>query len=253
MSVDPRAASGFADVAHAYAQGRPSYPVEAIDHIVAGFQLDEASSVLDLAAGTGQLSRLFRMRVRRVIAVEPASAMRARIAADLPDVTIVGGTAEAIPLADGAVDAVVIGEAFHWFDTASGTAEIARVLRPTGGLALLWNTPTWTDETTPWLKDFRQLVAHHKQAAGGYPAGEGRWRDEIMHTGLFADLQYAEFHHTQTLELAHFLALVASWSWIANLDEHQRQAALDDVAALIEREHRVEIPYRTDLYLARPS
>ena len=91
MSVDPRAASGFADVAHAYAQGRPSYPVEAIDHIVAGFQLDEASSVLDLAAGTGQLSRLFRMRVRRVIAVEPASAMRARIAADLPDVTIVGG------------------------------------------------------------------------------------------------------------------------------------------------------------------
>ena len=253
MSVDPRAASGFADVAHAYAQGRPSYPAEAIDHIVASFQLNETSSVLDLAAGTGQLSRLFRMRGRRVFAVEPASAMRARIAADLPDVTIVGGTAEAIPLADGAVDAVVIGEAFHWFDTASATAEIARVLRPEGGVALLWNTPTWTNETTHWLKDFRQLVTHRKQAAGDYPAGDGRWRDEIMHTGLFTDLQYAEFHHTQTLEPAQFLALVTSWSWIANLDAQQRQAALDDVAALVEREHRVEIPYRTDLYLARPA
>lgn len=253
MSVDPRAASGFANAAHAYAQGRPSYPAEAIDHIVANFQLNAESSVLDLAAGTGQLAKLFRARVSRVIAVEPVEAMRVRIAVDLPDVTILDGTAEAIPLADGTVDAVVIGEAFHWFDTAAATAEISRILCPEGGVALIWNTPTWTDETTHWLKDFRKIVAHHKQAAGDYPAGEGRWREELMRTGLFVELQHAEFAHAQTLESPHFLALVASWSWIANLNERARQAALDDVASLIERERRVEIPYRTDLYLARPA
>ncbi|MBB1033561.1 class I SAM-dependent methyltransferase [Dietzia sp. CQ4] len=253
MSVDPRAASGFAHVARAYAQGRPSYPTEAINHIAGSFQLNEASTVLDLAAGTGQLSRRFRSRVGHVIAVEPASAMRATITAELSDVTVVDGTAEAIPLADGAVDAVVIGEAFHWFATQAATAEIARVLRPDGGIALLWNTPTWTDKSTHWLKYFRRIVAHHKQAAADYPTSEGRWRDELEHTGLFTDLQHAEFAHTQLLEPADFLALVSSWSWIANLDDHDRQTTLDDVDALLERERRIEIPYRTDLYLARSA
>ncbi|MGN7157723.1 class I SAM-dependent methyltransferase [Dietzia cercidiphylli] len=142
MSVDPRAATGFAGVTDAYARGRPGYPTEAIDRIVAELELDEASSVLDLAAGTGQLSRLVHTRIRHIFAVEPVQPMRARIVDDLPGVTVLDGTAEAIPLPDCAVDAVLVGEAFHWFSTVPATAEIDRILSPEGGLALLWNTPT---------------------------------------------------------------------------------------------------------------
>lgn len=252
MSVDPRAAAGFAGVADVYARGRPGYPAEAIDWIVAELELNDESSVLDLAAGTAQVSRLIRNRVRRVIAVEPVQPMRARIADDFPDVTVLDGTAEAIPLTDRAVDAVVVGEAFHWFATVPATAEIARVLRPNGGVALLWNTPSWTAETTHWLEDFRQVVRSHKQAAGDYPAGNGRWRDEFARTQLFTELEHVEFDHTQTLTPPDFLALVASWSWIANLDAGERQTTLDAVAELIEGIGQIEIPYRSDLYLARP-
>lgn len=251
MSVDPRAATGFAGVADEYARGRPGYPADAIDQIVAELELNDASSVLDLAAGTAQVSRLIRNRVRRVIAVEPVQPMRARITDDFPDVTVLDGAAEAIPLTDRAVDAVVVGEAFHWFATMPATAEIARVLRLDGGLALLWNTPTWTAETTHWLEDFRQIVRSHKQAAGDYPAGNERWRDEFARTELFTELKRVEFTHTQKLTPPDFLALVASWSWIANLDADERQATLDDVAELIEAVNQIEIPYRTDLYLAR--
>jgi ubiquinone/menaquinone biosynthesis C-methylase UbiE len=130
MSVDRRAASGFASIADAYERGRPSYPCGAIERIISGLRLSAASSVIDLAAGTGQLSRLLHTRVRRTLAVEPVAAMRAKIAAALPDVAVIEGTAEAIPLGQHEVDAVVVGEAFHWFRTAAATAEIARVRPP---------------------------------------------------------------------------------------------------------------------------
>lgn len=243
--------SGFSRTADAYAQGRPSYPREAIDRIALAFGLNEKSTVLDLAAGTGQLSALVRTRVGRTIAVEPAPAMRAKITADLPDVDVLDGVAEAIPLHDGEVDAVVVGEAFHWFDPSMALPEIARVLRPGGGLAMLWNTSTWTIESTQWLRDFQRIVAHHKAEAGEYPSGQGRWRDEFEHSHEFEDLEHAEFSHTQVMSPRDFLAQVASWSWIANLEETGRQAVLDEVASLIEAQGEIAIPYRTDLYLTR--
>ncbi len=251
MSVDPRAASGFARTADAYARGRPSYPGEAIDRLASAFELDDESTVLDLAAGTGQLSALLHARVGRTLAVEPAPAMRARITADLPGVDVLDGVAEAIPLRDGEVDAVVVGEAFHWFDPPVALTEIARVLRPGGGLAMLWNTSTWTLESTQWLRDFQRIVAHHKAEAGGYPSGQGRWREGFEHSDEFEELEHTEFSHTQIMIPRNFLAQVASWSWIANLEETGRQAVLDDVAALIEAQGEIAIPYRTDLYLTR--
>lgn len=250
-AVDPRAASGFAAVADAYACGRPSYPVELIDRIMHSLDLACASSVLDLGAGTGQLSRLLKRRVGHVIAVEPVASMRTRIAADLPCVQTMDGTAEAIPLDAGAVDAVVVGEAFHWFATGKAAAEIARVLTPAGGVALLWNTATWTEETDPWLKDFRLIVAHHKAAAGSYPAGERAWHEPFERTGLFEALTHLQAVHVQTLDRDGFLAQVASWSWIANLDAGQHEAVLDDVESLVRDLGDIVIPYRTDLYMAR--
>lgn len=113
MTVDPRAAAGFAEAADAYQRGRPSYPAPAIEAIVEALDLGETSTVLDLAAGTGKLCALLHSRVGEVIAVEPVAAMRAKLAADLPDVLALNGMAEAIPLPDQSVDAVLVGEAFH--------------------------------------------------------------------------------------------------------------------------------------------
>lgn len=172
MSVDSRAASGFRAVAEDYETGRPTYADVSIDRIFTHLELSSSSRVLDLAAGTGQLSRLFRSRVGSVIAVESVHGMREQIKTTAPGVTVLDGTAESIPLPDADVDAVVVGEAFHWFETATATSEIARVLKPNGGLALLWNTPTWTVDTTPWLQDLRRILSHHKKSAGEYPAGD---------------------------------------------------------------------------------
>jgi len=249
--VDPRAASGFAAAADAYRRGRPSYPAHAIAALVDAFDLTAASTVLDLAAGTGQLARLMRPRVGKVIAVEPAAAMRDRLAADLPDVLALDGTAEAIPLADHAVDAVLVGEAFHWFRTAEAAREIARVLTDDGGLALLWNVPTWTIESTPWLGAFREIVAGHRRAAGGYPAGGGSWRGLLDQTSLFVPITHVQATHVQRLSGDDFVAQVASWSWIANLPDVERQAVLTSVRELVRAHREICVPYRTDLYWTR--
>ncbi|MCP9489214.1 MAG: class I SAM-dependent methyltransferase [Solirubrobacteraceae bacterium MAG38_C4-C5] len=248
MTIDPRAASGFA-AADAYQRGRPSYPKEAIDRLLGALQLSESSRVLDLAAGTGQVGRALRGRVGVVTAVEPAAAMRAELAGDLPpEVVALEGTAEAIPLPNGAVQGVVVGEAFHWFDVPRAAREIARVLTDDGGTALLWNVPTWTTADTPWLEDFRRIVAEHRRAAGAYPAGENRWREQLDATRLFEPLVDHEVPHRHVLGVGDFLALVASWSWIANLPRTQQTAVLTDVEALMRSEKQVVIPYRTEVY-----
>jgi SAM-dependent methyltransferase len=251
MIVDPRAASGFAAAADGYQRGRPSHPAQAIAVVVDALGLSGTSTVLDLAAGTGQLARLIHARVGNVIAVEPAAAMRDKLAAEMPDVVALDGTAEAIPLADQAVDAVLVGEAFHWFRTTEAAREIARVLTADGGLALLWNVPTWTIEQTPWLSAFRELVAGHKRAAGSYPAGDGSWRTRLDQTSLFGPITHLQATHVQHLSPADFVAQVASWSWIANLPIADRRAVLTSVQELMCEHREISIPYRTDLYWTR--
>src|SRR3954449_6983622 len=138
MPVDPRAATGFSSAVDAYERGRPSYPREAVARLVRELGLTRDSTVLDLAAGTGKLTEGLVTHVGRVIAVDRSTPMLDRLRRRLPDVAALVGTAEALPVADGAVDAVLVGEAFHWFRTPDACREIARVLVERGGLALLW-------------------------------------------------------------------------------------------------------------------
>lgn len=251
MSVDPRAATGFGQAAECYERGRPSYPPRAIARLIEEFGVAREGVVLDLAAGTGKLTQLLLPHVSRVIAVEPVRQMRRKLAAQLPTVTILDGVAEAIPIDDAAIDAVFVGEAFHWFRTTEAATELARILRPRGGLALLWNVPTWTEHDTPWLAAFRETVDHHKQAAGAYPAGSGDWKAPLADTQLFDELQYTEDAHIQRLAADDFVAQVASWTWIAGLPDRQRAEVLTDVRALLPDQPEIVIPYRTDIYWTR--
>ena len=117
--VDPVAARGFGTQAAQYERGRPGWPVDAVTALLERFG---AGTVLDLAAGTGKLTRVLAERVDTVIAVEPVEGMREVLREQLPHVRAMTGTAEAIPVPDHSVDAVFVAEAFHWFDCATSTS-----------------------------------------------------------------------------------------------------------------------------------
>lgn len=146
-------ASSFGAQAAAYAEHRPDYPVAALR-----WALDASArapkKVLDLAAGTGKLTAGLLELGLEVIAVEPDTAMLAELSRELPSVTALEGHAERIPLPDGSVDAVFVGQAFHWFDVQPALTEIARVLKPGGVLAALWNRD---DDSVPWVAEFAAL------------------------------------------------------------------------------------------------
>lgn len=140
-------ARSFGSRASDYAEHRPDYPADGIRWAL-GAASRPVHDVLDLAAGTGKLTDgLLPLRLS-VTAVEPDESMRAELSRRLPHVTVLPGTAEAIPLPAGSVDAVVVGQAFHWFDQAAALDEIGRVLRPGGSVGALWNGE---DEQVPWV------------------------------------------------------------------------------------------------------
>ena len=132
--VHQAAAIGFDRAADAYERSRPSYPPEAIECIRAELAIGVGSRVLDLAAGTGKLTRLLIPLGATLVAIEPVAGMRRILQTLHPQLDVRDGTAEAIPLDDGSLDAVTCAQAFHWFDGPKALAEIRRVLRPGGGL-----------------------------------------------------------------------------------------------------------------------
>src|SRR5204863_9196685 len=136
--IHDAAARGFDVAADDYESARPGYPPDAVFWLVEQLGLSESSVLVDLAAGTGKLTRLLAPLVGRTVAVEPVAAMRQRLHEVLPHIEVLEGTAEALPLKSGAVDAVTVAQAFHWFDVPRAAAEIVRVLRPDGRLALVW-------------------------------------------------------------------------------------------------------------------
>jgi SAM-dependent methyltransferase len=233
------AAEGFARSADAYERGRPEFPAEALEHLMARLPADP--EVLDLAAGTGKLTRPLVAAGARVVAVEPVAEMRAALPAE---VRALDGRAEAIPLGDGAVDAVTVGQAFHWFDGDAALAEIARVLRPDGVLALFWNRRVDSDPVNAAVE---ALVAPHR---GDVPAHRtGKWRSAFERTSLFGPLEERDFTSEQVLDADGLEARVGSISFIAALDSRERGAVLQ-AARELAADGPVRVPYRTEVQLA---
>ena len=160
------AAQGFPGAAASYEAGRPTYPPQAVARLARELHLGTGRAVLDLAAGTGKLTALLVVTGSEVVAVEPVAEMRAVLEAALPGVRALPGTAEAIPLGSGTVDAVTVGQAFHWFRGDEALREIHRVLRPGGGLGLLWND---RDTSVPWVARLSELMEPHRRDAPGVP------------------------------------------------------------------------------------
>ena len=213
--------------------------------------------VIDLAAGTGRLTRELVLTGASVTAVEPVTEMRARIRAT----TAVRGTAEEIPAGDGSLDAVFVAEAFHWFDAPVALSEIARVLRPGGGLALMWNVGLPQDEEQPWRAEVVELVKDiyfHPQgrrvpaASGNEPSDQVDWQSGPGWEH-FEPLEQLAFEHVQPMTAEDYLAFVSSWSFVGMLGEESREKLLSEVAAVLERNGVSDFDqkWRTDLYLTR--
>ena len=242
-SVHPWAEGGFGRAAEAYECGRPGYPAAAVDFLAARFGLAPGSVVVDLGAGTGKLSQLLAATGARVVAVEPVSAMRALIPIGIEAVE---GTAEAIPCGDNTADAVTCAQSFHWFQPGAALAEIHRVLRPEGGLAILANV---RDEADPLQRAFLGVLdryrAHPNLEAGSDPP------DVLAGDSRFASPELHRFPHVHRLDADAFVAQAASESSIALLDDIARANALRDFRALVADAGEIELHYSTEVFSTR--
>ncbi len=238
--------SGFESGSEVYERARPTYPAAAVDLLIATAGLDPGHRVLDLAAGTGKLTRLLHDRRLACVAAEPSPSMREVFARVVPGVPLVGATAERIPLGPGTVDAVVVAQAFHWFDPEVALAEIDRVLRPGGWLALIWNE---RDESEPMVAE---LVGISKwDVSAPYPIGMD-FGAVIDRSGRFGTVQRTQLPFVQQLDLEAFVEQVASRSYVQVLPEPDRRNLLDQVEAFgTTLPQPIAMPYITDLFCAR--
>jgi SAM-dependent methyltransferase len=220
----PRGRS-FGAVARAYAAFRPGYPEAAVDWALAPVRGPGLIRVLDLAAGTGQVTAALLRRTEvatPVVAVEPDPEMLAVLGEELGGgrVITLAGTAEDIPLPDTSVDAVLVGQAFHWFEAERAGAEIARVLRPGGVLAGLWNAE---DGSVSWVAGYNQAAARGRRVAG-VPQG-GDQPDPLPADRAFAPQERAEFGHSQRLTVAGLVDVLGTHSWALLSTPEERETA----------------------------
>jgi SAM-dependent methyltransferase len=215
-----RRAASFSSVAEAYERARPEYPAEAVRWLAG----ESPHEVVDLAAGTGKLTRVLVRLGHRVTAVEPLPEMLDQLRAAVPAADAVAGSAESIPLPDESADAVVAGQAFHWFDPEPALREIARVLRPGGTLGLIWNV---RDESEPWVVELSELI-------GGERGEDVDVSDVIDPSGLFEPVEKKQWPWRQPLDRARLHDLVLSRSYCAALTEDERRPVLEAVERLYD-------------------
>jgi ubiquinone/menaquinone biosynthesis C-methylase UbiE len=255
---DERFATAFDSAAEEYERGRPGYPDQAIETIGRELCLGTSSTVLDLAAGTGKLTRALTGRFGEVIAVEPLAEMRRLLTATVPEVEVLDGSAESITLADHSVDAVFVAQAFHWFEGRRALAEFKRVLRPGGGLALLWNTTPWETRESPWFAAVDDLLEQRRVDLDTLRRNaSGRWREAFVDERDFGPLIEATFDNPQRASRAEFVDSLASRSYIAVLEPAERAAVLGGLEELLDRadapvkDGQVSIPMRTECHWTR--
>lgn len=255
---DERMRVAFDSAASEYERGRPGYPIDAIDLLARELRLDARSTVVDLAAGTGKLTRDLVRRFERVIAVEPLAGMRSQLERHVRGAQAVEGRAEAIPLPDACVDAVLVAQAFHWFEGAVAMDEIARVLVPDAGLGLLWNTTPWELREGRWFSALDDLLEGSRADLSTLRRhGSGEWARVFDRPTPFGPLHEATIPNPQRPTAEEFLAGFASRSYVASMGPGGRDELLTAVRELLKRDDapvedgRIVVPMRTNVYWTR--
>jgi SAM-dependent methyltransferase len=254
------AARGFGAQAAAYDRSRPSYPADAVAWLAANLGIVPGRRVADLAAGTGKLTVLIAGLGADLIAIEPVAAMAERLRSTVPSVPLIAGVAEALPLATRSLDAVVVAQAFHWFDADAAMDELARVVRPGGRLGLVWNA---RDRTVGWVDQvwsvMDQIERHapwrdHGDGAGGKDTALRRRERDLTggDTGWspWAEATFRHVHHSTHEQIVERMLSV---SHIAALPPDAQHEVLARIRAILGTHPQtrdaatVSVPYRVDV------
>jgi SAM-dependent methyltransferase len=251
-AIPREAALGFQRAAVDYERGRPGYPEAAIARLAEELDIGPERVVVDLAAGTGKLTRALGGLGAHLVAIEPVAGMREQLEQAVPGVEVLDGTAEQMPLPDTSVNAVLVAQAFHWFDVPAAAAEIHRVLVGGGGLGVVRNE--W-DESVDWIVEMRALTAEH--AARIERDRSDDWREALGATGLFSPYREEAFPNPVRVSVETLRARIASLSFVALLDQAPREQLLDAVSEMVAKRGLVaadgllDTPYRTHITWCR--
>ena len=248
--IHTAAQRGYSLVAQTYTQGRPEYPTDILPWLKGNLGVAAGKLVVDLGAGTGKFTKLLVQTGADIIAVEPVEEMRLQLETTLPEVRLLPGCAEAIPLDTCSVDALVCAQAFHWFASETALREIHRVLKPSGKLGLIWNV---RDESVDWVSAITKIITPYEGDAPRFYKGD--WRKPFDSRYFTAPEKTSfEYQHVGVAQQVIFDRLL-SVSFIAALPEGEKLKVAEQLHALIashpvlRQKREIAFPYRTEAYL----
>lgn len=248
------AARGFPAAVEAYERSRPGYPAETIRELFARLGLRGPEPILELAAGTGKFTAALIDAGASPVAVEPLPGFREPLRHKFPQVPLVAALAEALPFRSARFDAVMVAQAFHWFDPEPALAEVHRVLRLGGALALVWNV---REESHPVHAEMGRLFAQVNPGVPGHR--KGRWKEALEAAPGFTAISHFERQFVQEHDVGLIVDRAASVSFVAALPEPEREQLLAELRRAAEADPeirargRVGLPYRTDVYWVRTT
>jgi SAM-dependent methyltransferase len=242
--IHPTAAEGFVRP-EVYEKGRPGYP----EVVVGALGVEASTRVIDLGCGTGKFTRL--VRHAHVLGVEPLATMLGGFRSALPDVPVVSGAAEALPLRDATADVITCASAFHWFDHARALPELRRVLAPDGRLGIIWNR---RDKLEGWAAEFWAITERHRGDTPGYRTGA--WRAALESSTHFGPIEEHWFEYTQRVDRDGLLARITSISFIETLPGDVRAGVIAESVRLLDSHPETKgrtvfaLPYHTVVYVS---
>lgn len=242
--------AGYEIVASAYEKGRPDYPETAIAHFITALKLESGKQVVDLAAGTGKLSKALQESGVALVGVEPVLEMRKVFSRQLPEIPILEGTAEKIPLEDASIDCVVVGTAFHWFDGERALNEIARVLKPRGRLGLIWNI---FDNHAAWVQEVRALL-EREMPEQNRTHDSLEWKEAFDMSTRFGPLLHLSYSYCFPGTAQDVINRVFSAKVLGMLSAEKREEIVSRVLHILDThpstrgKETFDIPYRIEIY-----
>jgi SAM-dependent methyltransferase len=238
----------FELVADLYERARPDYPRDAVAWLAEELELRKGRTVLDLGAGTGKLTRRLLETGARVVAVEPGDAMRAELVRAVPGVRTLRGSAEDIPLPDDSIDAVTVGQAFHWFRHEEALPEIHRVLKAEGGIGLIWNSRDQDAALQREVNEVLESLLPPDRAVAGLSSRA------LEESELFGPVEERRFRFSEELDAGALADRIASISFVAAAPPEERARIDSRLRAIVQKlGGRVDFPYVTAVYVSRAA